>query len=182
MRAGEFIRSFVARNGQSVTLRAPSWSDLDDMLKFINGLVEEDADVLVDTKKTREEEVDWLAGRLSQLEKDQIVQIEAEVDGHMVGQVQVPPGAARRSHVGTLGISVKKEYRDIGIGQELMLEAERQAKRLGVEILTLSVFASNERARHVYEKVGYRECGRIPRDIKKGDEYIDSVIMVKEIA
>ncbi|HUV34307.1 MAG TPA: hypothetical protein VMW22_05220, partial [Candidatus Desulfaltia sp.] len=35
----------------------------------------------------------------------------------------------RFSHVGVLGISVKDGYREAGIGQELMKEAERQPPR-----------------------------------------------------
>lgn len=86
------------------------------------------------------------------------------------------------SHVGNLGISVKQGYRDVGIGQELMREAEAQAQKLGLEIISLEVFASNERARHVYEKMGFREVGRTPRGVKYKGEYVDSVSMVKEIA
>ena len=44
----------------------------------------------------------------------------------------------------------------------MMLEAEKQALRLGVEVVDLEVFAANTRAIHTYEKVGYKVTGRIP--------------------
>ena len=44
----------------------------------------------------------------------------------------------------------------------MMLEAEKQALRLGVEVVELEVFAANARAIHVYEKVGYKVTGRAP--------------------
>lgn len=182
MRAGTFLQTFKARDGRKVTLRTPRWEDLDDMLDFINSLVEEEAPIAVDEKPTRDQEVDWLAGRLSNLEKGRAIAIVAEVDDVMVGQVQVGPRVGRMSHVGNLGISVKQGYRDVGIGQELMREAEVQAQKLGLEIISLEVFASNERARHVYEKMGFREVGRTPRGVKYKGEYVDSVSMVKEIA
>ena len=49
MRPGTIFRKFQDRAGREVTLRAPQWSDLDDMLDFINSLVEENVDIIVDT-------------------------------------------------------------------------------------------------------------------------------------
>jgi RimJ/RimL family protein N-acetyltransferase len=55
------------------------------------------------------------------------------------------------------------------------------AKQVGLKLLILSVFSTNERARYVYEKVGFRECGRIPQRIFKNDRYIDEIVMVKTL-
>jgi len=37
------------------------------------------------------------------------------------------------------------------------------------------------RARHVYEKVGFREVGKVPKALRKGDEYVDEVSMTLEL-
>lgn len=182
LKAGALIRCFTAKDGREVVLRAPRWSDLDDMLEFINTLVEEGADITVDTKKTREEEVDWLARLLSSVEKNKQVAVVAAVDGRFIGQVEVAPRGGRSKHVGNLGISIRDGYRDIGIGTELMLEAEVLAKLLGIKIIFLEVYATNERARHLYEKVGYREVGCLPKAALRDGDYIDSIMMAKEIA
>jgi RimJ/RimL family protein N-acetyltransferase len=182
LKAGALIRRFTAKDGREVVLRAPHWSDLDDMLDFINTLVEEGADITVDKKKTREEEVDWLARLLSSLEKNKQIAVVAEVNGRFIGQVEVGPRGGRSKHVGNLGISIKDGYRDIGIGTELMLEAEVQARRLGIKIIFLEVYATNKRARHVYEKAGYSEVGCLPKAALRDGEYIDSIMMSKEIA
>ncbi len=181
MRAGTVFRRFTAEDCREVTLRAPKWSDLDDMLEFINSLVEEGANILVDTKQTRESEIEWLARLLTSLEKDKKVVVVAEVDGRFVGQTEVTPKGGRSRPVGTIGVALRGGNRDVGIGSELMREAETQSRRLGMEILQLEVFASNERARHVYEKVGYREAGRWPREVKKDGAYIDAILMSKDI-
>jgi len=181
MREGQFVRAFKARDGRDVVLRAPKWADLDEMLGFINSLVAEEADISRDEMVSREEEIDWLARCLSAVEKDRKVQIVAEVDGHFVGQVEVQGKTGRSRHVGVLGIALKDGYRDVGIGTELMIEAERQASRSGLKILQLEVFCTNSRARHVYEKAGYSVVGTLPRDILKDGRYIDSIVMAKEI-
>jgi len=182
MKAGTVIRVFRAKDGREVTLRAPKWDDLDDMLDFINSLVDEEADILMDKKQTREQEVDWLARLLTRLEKDEITVVVAELDGRFVGQVEVTPQSMRSKHVGVLGIALKDGCREIGIGTELMKEVETQSRRLGLEILNLEVFATNERAKHVYQKVGYREVGAWPKAIKRKGAYIDSVLMSKELS
>ena len=181
LKEGTFIRRFRTRDGREVILRPPRWSDLDDMLEFINSLVEEGAEINRNKKVTRDEEVDWLAGHLSEVEKGEKVVVAAEVDGRFVGQVEVSPKSGYSRHVGGLGIAIRDGYRDIGIGTELMKEAEVQTRRLGLEILTLEVFATNSRARHVYEKVGYRVVGCVPKAIFKDGAYIDNIIMAKEL-
>jgi RimJ/RimL family protein N-acetyltransferase len=181
MRPGTLLRQFKARDDTEVKLRTPRWEDLDDLLEFINGLVEEEAMIAANQKHARESETDWLARNLTNLEKDKHVAVVAEVDGRVVGSCELTPRFGRMSHVGSLGISVKDGYRERGIGQEMMRELERQAPRLGLESIYLEVFSTNERAIHVYRKMGYAETGRIPGCIKYRGEYVDSVIMTKHL-
>jgi RimJ/RimL family protein N-acetyltransferase len=52
------------------------------------------------------------------------------------------------------------------------------AKKEGLEILQLSVYATNERAFNVYKKCGYKECGRFTRDVRFLDgTYTDRILM-----
>jgi hypothetical protein len=73
-------------------------------------------------RQTRDSEVDWLAKKLVDLEKDRNISVVAEVDGRMVGSCEVNPRPGRMSPVGSLGISIGKRYTDLGKGQELMRE------------------------------------------------------------
>ena len=57
-------------------------------------------------------------------------------------------------------------------------ELIESAKKQELEILQLSVYATNEIAFNVYEKCGYRECGRLTRDIRFLDgTYTDRILM-----
>lgn len=181
MRSGTLLRQFKARDGTKVKLRTPRWEDLDDLLDFINGLVDEEAMIAVNQKHTRESETDWLARSLTNLEKDKHVAVVAEADGRVVGSCELNPRPGRMSHVASLGISVKDGYREKGIGQEMMRELEKQAPKLGLESIYLEVFSTNDRAIHVYRKMGYVETGRIPACIKYRGGYVDSVIMTKHL-
>jgi RimJ/RimL family protein N-acetyltransferase len=182
LKPGTIMNRFTARDGREVILRAPKWDDLDDLLQFINSLVEEEAMISANQKATRESEIDWLARKLANLEKGKSIAVVSEVEGRVVGNCGVEPRSGRAGHMGVLGISVKQGYREVGIGQELMKEAERQASEMGLEGLMLEVFATNDRAIHVYEKMGYRRTGTIPEALKYKGEYVDSLYMYKRIA
>jgi ribosomal protein S18 acetylase RimI-like enzyme len=80
-----------------------------------------------------------------------------------------------------LGIAIRSGYRDVGIGTELLREAEVQARRLGLKILTLDVIVGNDSAYHTYEKNGYSVVGRVPGAYLKGGQRIDQIIMVKDL-
>ena len=180
MKTGQVFHRFSAKDGRKVILRTPRWEDLDDLLELINSLIEEGAEIDMDAKKTREEEVDWLAGALARLEKWEELYVVAEVDGKIVASSSVRKRKFRwESHVGDLGIIIKSGYRDAGIGTEMMKTLIDQARAMGLKILTLTVFATNERAIHVYEKVGFKETGRIPKEICRNGKYIDRIIMTK---
>jgi len=51
-----------------------------------------------------------------------------------------------------LGMAVRNGFRNLGIGTEIMKTLVRQAQGMGLKVLTLSTFVTNERAIHVYEK------------------------------
>ena len=162
-------------------LRAPRMSDLDDFLEFINSLVDEGAEIPVEARRTREAEADWLGKLLADIEKGLAICVVGEVDGRLVANSEVRKGTGRRRHVGGLAIALKDGYRDVGIGTEMMKALIEESRKDGLRLLCLSVYESNLRARHVYMKVGFREVGRMPKAIRKGDQYLDEVVMALEL-
>jgi len=64
------------------------------------------------------------------------------------------------AHVGSLGVIVRKNFRDLGIGRKLIDLAIRESKRLNhKEKIILSCFSSNERGLHLYESMGFKRIG-----------------------
>jgi len=57
---GTVLYVFTAKDGREVILRTSKWEDLDDALEFINSLIKEEAKILANAAKTREQEIDWL--------------------------------------------------------------------------------------------------------------------------
>jgi RimJ/RimL family protein N-acetyltransferase len=177
MRTGKTVKRFPAKDGREVVLRTPRWEDLDELLELINSLVDEGAEIGKNKKATREEEINWLASLIARVEKGETSFLVADVKGKIIASSDVNPRTGYESHVGGIGIVIRHGYRDVGIGTEIMRTQIDLARKMGLKVLTLTAFASNERAIHVYEKVGFVQTGRIPRKHFKDGKYIDEVIM-----
>jgi len=179
MKSGKIFRSFTAKDRRKVVLRTPVWEDLDDFLELINSFIEERADILRTEKVSRDEEIDFLSRVLSRLEKDEMFYLVAEVDGKVVAVSEISKRSGYEKHVGVIGIAIRSEFRDLGIGTEMMNALVEQAQEMGLKVLTLTAFATNKSAIHVYEKVGFLQTGRIPKKHFKDGKYIDEIIMTK---
>lgn len=179
MKSGKPVRSFTAKDRRKVILRTPKWEDLDDLLELINSLVEEKADILRTEKVSREEEIDWLSKVLNRLEKDETFYTVAEVNGKVVAVSEINKRSGYEKHVGVIGIAIRNGFRDSGIGTEMMKTLVKQAQEMGLKVLTLTAFATNKRAIHVYQKVGFVQTGTIPKKHFKEGKYIDEIILTK---
>jgi RimJ/RimL family protein N-acetyltransferase len=178
MKAGKTLRQFSSRGGLGVTLRTIRWEDLDDATELINSLVDERANITRNQKVTREEEIDWLSRALNRMERDEVVYVVGEVSGKMVANSEISRKInGYDSRVGMIGIAVKNGFRDMGIGTEMMKALVEQGRTWGLKVLTLTAFADNERAIHVYKKLGFTETGRIPQKFFKDGKYIDEILM-----
>jgi L-amino acid N-acyltransferase YncA len=102
----------------------------------------------------------------------------ARVDGNVVGGASIHPHTDKRAHVADFGIYIREGFRDVGLGTALTKELIGIAVKDGLEVLQLSVYATNKRAFHVYKKCGFRKCGRLHRDVKLLDgAYTDRILM-----
>jgi len=75
-----------------------------------------------------------------------------------------------------MAVAVYAEFRDSGIGQRLIAEAEAAAKAKGFKEMSLNVFAENQGAVRLYETLGYKERARQPvvghDKIRYGGDYL----------
>ena len=76
-------------------------------------------------------------------------------------------------HIGHIvGMMVRTDQRGSGIGRLLIDACVAEARRgAGVEMLTLTVTASNAGAVRLYERAGFRRCGSLPHAIKVDGRY-----------
>jgi RimJ/RimL family protein N-acetyltransferase len=140
--------------------------------------VDPDFGILLDKRQSLESEADYLANKLVSIEKSEQVSVVAESGGKLIGNSEVTRGkTSDEFHHGKLGIALLREYRDLGIGLEMMKTLVDESRSLGLKTIELEVFANNPKAIHVYEKVGFKQAGRIPKKIFRGDRFTDIIVM-----
>ncbi|WP_026695393.1 GNAT family N-acetyltransferase [Peribacillus kribbensis] len=104
----------------------------------------------------------------------------AEVNGIIIGMLNFRLSPRKKfSHQGMFGMSIQERFTSQGIGGALINELLNWAKEdKRVEKISLEVFSNNERAIHLYTKMGFREEGRRIKQAKLSPgEYVDDILM-----
>jgi len=129
-----------------------------------------------------EDEKVWYETQYARAQREEMIFLVAEVDGHIVGSCTVgmvgPSESSEQAHVAELGILVDRRMRGKGVGSAL-LEAALEAARAKFEVVYLSVFTFNVGAQRLYERFGFTVCGVLPRAVKRGGHYFDLVRMAR---
>ncbi len=159
------------RDGKKIVIRYPKWEDLSDLLKYARELAAQDLYMLLtDAEITEDEEADYLAQKFKQMEAGNEVYLELFVDGKLAGSCQLERDQNNRMarlHVGKFGISLREQYRGQGLGELLARSTIGEAQQHidGLQIIELFKFGANTAARHLYDKLGFQEVGRMPGGI-----------------
>jgi ribosomal protein S18 acetylase RimI-like enzyme len=171
-----------------MVVRDLAWGDFRDLLENYYALydeVRENPDLgisLLPDRPSLGEEVDWFAHLFRGVQEGVVVASVAEEEGRAIGLCTVHRKAPTQEsrHIGVLGISVARAWRAKGIGRALLTHVIDRC-RVKFELLELSVFVSNTRARELYRSVGFRSWGVLPNGILREGRHTDLEHMFLEL-
>jgi RimJ/RimL family protein N-acetyltransferase len=170
--------------GFDVVVRYPQDRDAKVMCDYINVISEEKTYTTWQGERILlKDEEKYLKGQLERIDKDEVVQLLMFVNGELSGISEVGLDKKIKSHVGGFGISIAKKYRGRGFGKlltKLILE-ESSKKLVKLKIITLEVFAENEKAIKMYKNFGFIEYGRLPKGLLFKGEPVDEIQMYKSV-
>ena len=127
--------------------------------------------------RTEEEEQQYVDSLISDMDAGKKIHLVVEVEGKYAGNAELRKLPHRKTHVGELGISLRKEFRENGIGTELLKTLIELGKERRLRLLVINVFETNHHALHIYQKLGFRRAGMVPGAIHFKNEYIGEVKM-----
>ncbi|WP_026526101.1 GNAT family N-acetyltransferase [Butyrivibrio sp. VCD2006] len=174
--------TLTLKDGRTLTLRTP---DENDAQAFIDYMVKaaEDTHFLIrypeEISPTLEKEKEII---MENAEADDAAWFSVFDGDKVVGNCSI---CRYRSHLKVkhrcvFAIAIDKEYWGCGLGEILMKKSIAKAKEMGFDQLELGVYEDNERARALYRKMGFEECGILPRAYKlKDGTYVGEVSMVR---
>ena len=176
MEYGKILKTFTSKKRNTVVFRYPKPEDLDGMLAYANAMIDEDTYILLSGPHlTREYEQQFFDGIVKQMEQGDLIHIVVEVNGEYAGNAGIERGKYRKTGVGHIGLGLLKQYREEGIGSELMHTIVETGKAMQLRLLELSCFENNPRALHIYEKLGFRRTGTTPNAIAFKEGYVGEV-------
>ncbi|UPK73007.1 GNAT family N-acetyltransferase [Nocardioidaceae bacterium SCSIO 66511] len=84
-------------------------------------------------------------------------------------------GETEEPHADIAKVAVSADARGGGLGRRMVEELISYGRKVGVEILTLDVRGNNHAAMQLYERLGFREYGRIEDFVAVDNERWDNV-------
>ncbi len=152
-----------------MTVRAYQAADLPAMIRIWNEIVDEGIafpqEELLDEKTGAE----FFAG--------QSYTGVAEEDGKILGlYILHPNNVGRCGHICNASYAVASEARGQHIGEKLVLDCLKMGKELGFRVLQFNaVVESNVHARHLYERLGFKQLGTITGGFRMKDGHYENI-------
>lgn len=103
--------------------------------------------------------------------------VAEDENGNVLGlYILHPNNIGRCGHICNASYAVERDARGLHIGEALVKDCLVKGKEYGFRILQFNaVVASNTRARHLYEKLGFVPLGIIPEGFKMDDGHYEDI-------
>jgi len=176
---------FKLKDGREAILRSPKEEDVESTLEYLVMSAGETEFIL----RYPEECAKYTAEGEKKLfeqknESPSEAVIMCVVDGKVVGNCEISFfNRIKTKHRASVAIAVLSDFWNQGIGTKMFEEMIRLAERReGVMQMELEFVEGNIRARHLYEKMGFRITGVRPNAIRlKDGTLLNEYMMIKEI-
>ena len=103
----------------------------------------------------------------------------AEYENQIIGNIDLT-GSQRKimEHTAVIGMGMFKDWRNSGLGTELLFATIDWAKQNQIlELIWLQVYTENKLGLHLYRKMGFEENGIIKNYFKRDNQYFDNLTM-----
>ena len=176
---------FLLKDGREAVLRSPREEDVESTLEYLRTSAGETEFIL----RYPEECGKYTAeGEKKLFEQKNASPNEAMlmcvVDGRVIGNCEISfYRGMKTKHRATVAIALISEFWNQGIGTKMFEEMIRLAEeREEVIQMELEFVEGNSRARHLYEKMGFRIAGVHPNAIRlKDGTLLNNYLMIREM-
>ena len=150
---------------ENIVIRKYETADVTAMIDIWNEVVEEGVAFPQEEYLTGESGADFFA-------QQTYCGVAEDVEtGTILGlYILHPNNVGRCGHISNASYAVASKSRGLHIGEKLVKDCVRQAGIHGFRVLQFNaVVASNIHARHLYERIGFRQLGVIPGGFRMKD-------------
>lgn len=147
------------------------------MLEYVNSMVAENTYIELCEPQTYEQEKQYIARVLEDIAADRKYHVAMEVDGVYAGNAELRLYPGRKSQVAAIGIGLSRPVRDQGIGRIVLCLLIDEAIRRNLNMVTLHCYANNTRGLHVYESLGFKQAGVLPKAVWFDTGFVDEILL-----
>ncbi len=181
---GMVVQEGTSKTGTPYVIRYPKSDDAEGVWKYINRLSKEITFIRFQGEDiSLEKEVEVVTNWLKHIEEKKAVVLFLEIAGEIQGITDIEMSSKTEAHTGELGISVDKSVRGQGLGEILMRTILEESVRAlpQLEIFMLGVKEPNDIGVKLYEKLGFKEYGRLPNGTTQNGERVGLILMYKNV-
>jgi L-amino acid N-acyltransferase YncA len=162
--------------GGGFTIRTAHAQDAAAITAIIEGVASEQIYSAINRPWSIEEQHRYLCA-LSGRETVHVAETAAEgVVGYQILELWAPT-LESMAHVGQVGTFLRPAWRSRGVGLALFTATAHFARQYGFAKFVAMVRASNAQALRFYQRLGFRECGRLSRQVRIGAVEDDEILM-----
>jgi RimJ/RimL family protein N-acetyltransferase len=178
------MKIITSKQGKRIALRSLEESDFQTVYDWVKKVEAEDTFVLINAKEpiTVEEEQEFFKNLIKGIKNKLRISIGAWDGENYIGNCSIEKMGKRQGHVGSLGITILKDYRSAGIGRKLLEYALEEAKKeLGITKVVLNCFANNKVGCQFYDSLGFKSYGRLEKAILYQGKLEDEIMFYKDL-
>lgn len=176
---------FLLKDGRKAVLRSPEVADAQGMIDYLYASAKETDFILRTPNECKKYTLEYEIGVIENMRNSPLQAVfVCEVDGKIAGNCNIVfNNKIKIRHRAAVAIALMKEFWNLGIGTRMFEEMIRTAKSVPeVSMIELDFVEGNNRARALYEKMGFKITGVRPKAIKLEDgTYLDEYMMIKEL-
>ena len=172
--AEESVKS--ASNQDSFIIRRATEADAAGVVAILQRIASERIFSAIDQPWSVEEERSYLKS----LSPREVVYVGVAASGEIIGFQSLDlwaPTLNSMAHVAQLGTFILPEWRRCGVGNALFRRTVAFAREAGYRKVVIFVRASNGSAQAFYERLGFRPCGRLTRQVRIEEQEDDEILM-----
>lgn len=162
--------------GVAVAIRRATEADADAIIAILEGIASERLYTAISKPWSADEQRRYLVS----LSAREVIHV-AEPRGKAIIGYQTlelwAPTLESMAHVGQIGTFLTPEWRRRGIGEALFQSTLGFARKRDYLKFVIQVRSSNVSAQAFYQRLGFRECGRLTRQVRIGGQEDDEVLM-----
>ena len=181
---GIVVEQGKSRTGTPYVIRYPKDGDAESVWRYANRLSKERTFVRFQGEDiSLEDETEVVQRWIRHAAEKKAITLLLVVQNEVQGICGADRKDKTESHVASLALSIDQSLRGQGLGEIFMRAVLSESERMmeGLKIFKLTYKAPNVPAKALYEKIGFKTFGVLPRGTQHQGEYVDEVFMYKEI-